>query len=244
MSADLLEYSDSRQTLHWTLKSLSNFSTFRVENMNLSHPLCQSSTQYISMNTFPSSLKLFPLSCLFLASPLLSITVSLLSYSIIFVLAYPHPVLSFLYFFSLFFALTGNGFACHVTLVTDCVMDGILVRALLCLRHTAGQRHLATSHSTCHAPHPAHVTLHYLDFHSCRFSFSKQPCFGFPPICWHFTLVWHYLSLLLCICVLQTVHHCFILCILILGAVPLFFHQVIYCNNTVSSNKRVNVCGI
>lgn len=42
--------------------------------------------------------------------------------------------------FSYFSALTGSGFACHVTLVTDCVMDGILVRALLCLRHTAGQK--------------------------------------------------------------------------------------------------------
>lgn len=64
--------------------------------------------------------------------------------------------------FSYFSALTGSGFACHVTLVTDCVMDSILVRALLCLKHTAGQKHPANS--TCHAPHPAHVSLYYLDF--------------------------------------------------------------------------------
>lgn len=49
---------------------------------------------------------------------------------------------------SYFSALTGNGFACHVPLVTDCVMDGILVRALLCLRHTVGHKH-----HHCHLPH-------------------------------------------------------------------------------------------
>lgn len=69
----------------------------------------------------------------------------------------PPPHALFLYFTG----LTGNGFACHVTLVTGWVMDGILVRALLCLRRTAGQRHPATSYSTCHAPHPAHVTMYY-----------------------------------------------------------------------------------
>lgn len=74
-------------------------------------------------------------------------------------------------FFLHFPALTGNGFACHVTLVTGCVMDGILVRALFCLRHATGQRHHATrtythttqpppQHSTCHMPQPARVTLH------------------------------------------------------------------------------------
>ena len=74
-----------------------------------------------------------------------------------FVLVYHGPCTLFSYFS----ALTRNGFACHVKLVTDCVMDGILVRALLCLRHTVGQKHPATSHITCHAPHPAHVTLYY-----------------------------------------------------------------------------------
>lgn len=106
----------------------------------------------------------------------------LFSYSIILVLAYPRPVLSFLYSS----ALTESGFACHVTLVTDCVMDGILVRALLCLRHTAGQKHPATSHSTCHAPHPAHVTLYYLDFLLPLLLSQSNLAPASPSIFWHY----------------------------------------------------------
>lgn len=112
------------------------------------------------------------------------------SHSIIFVFILP-PASTL---FSYFSVLTGNGSACHVTLVTDCVMDGILVRALLCLRHTAGQKQSATSHSTCHTPHPAHVTLYYFRFFPHRLCFSRQPCSASPSICWLFTLVWHYLS--------------------------------------------------
>lgn len=109
--------------------------------------------------TFLSSLKRLCLSSYFLAPPLLSITASLPSYCILFCFSSPPPCVLFGYFS----ALTASGFACHVTLVTDCVMDGILVRAPLCLRYTAGQSHPATSHSTCHAPHPAHVTPRYSD---------------------------------------------------------------------------------
>lgn len=92
--------------------------------------------------------------------------------------------------FLYFPALTGNGFACHVMLVTGCVMDGILVRALFCLRHATGQRHPATCtyththttqplpHSTCHMQQPARVTLHYRGFSPTAF-----------PLRWHLTPV-------------------------------------------------------
>lgn len=112
------------------------------------------------------------------------------SYSIIFVLAYPRPCA----LFSHFSALTGNGFACHVRLVTDCVMDGILVRALLCLRHTVGQKH--PRHLPLYLSRTAPCSRHpvLLRIFSYRSSFSKQPCFGSSSICWLFTLVWHYLS--------------------------------------------------
>lgn len=123
----------------------------------ISFQLCQS---YISVNTFQCSLKWLPLSSLFWAPPLLSITLSLFLIFYYFGFSLPSPRALFLYSS----ALTGNGFACHVTLVTDCVMDGILVRALLCLRRTTGQKHPLASHSTCHASHPAHPTLYYLDF--------------------------------------------------------------------------------
>lgn len=116
--------------------------------------------------------------------------------------------------FSYFSALTGNGFACHVTLVTDCVMDGILVRALLCLRHAAGQKptphhhHPATSRSTCHAPHPAHVTPYYLGF-----SLPASPFFRatLPRLSIHLLAFHSRLALFvfpLCISLPQTVHHC------------------------------------
>lgn len=109
----------------------------------------------LSHFTFLSSLKWLPLSLLCISTAFNHSFSFLVFYYFCFTL--PPPRALFLYFS----ALTGNGFACHVTLVTGCVMDGILVRTLLCLRHTAGQRHPATSHSTCHAPHPAHVTLYY-----------------------------------------------------------------------------------
>lgn len=138
-------------------------------------------------------------------------------------------MLSFLYFS----ALTGNGFACHVTLVTGCVMDGILVRALLCLRHTAGLRHPATSHSTCHAPHPAHITLYYEGFSLTAPRFRCSLAVAFHPC-----LV---LFVSLGICLLHTVHHCRILCdsfrICIFSS---FNEKVIFFNNTVSPSKGVS----
>lgn len=74
-----------------------------------------------------------------------------------------------------FAALTGNGFACHVTLVTDCVMDGVLVRAFLCLKGTRrALAYSAASRSTCQAPHPARVGLRRLH------RVSKQPCSSSP----------------------------------------------------------------
>lgn len=91
----------------------------------------------ISNSTFWANLNESLLSSFGIA--LLSITLLPLSYFIIFACA-PKLMLLFLYFP----ALTGNGCACHVMLVTGCVMDGILVRALFCLRHAAGWRHLAT----------------------------------------------------------------------------------------------------
>lgn len=130
--------------------------------------------------------------------------------------------------FSYFSALTGSGFACHVTLVTDCVMDDILVRALLCLRYTAGQNHPATSHSTCHTPHPAHVTLYYLDF---------------PLLLLLFKATLHYLSFHCSVSV--TVYHCLKHCtitfflFLSFCVLPLFERKVISCNNTVSSSKPI-----
>lgn len=73
-----------------------------------------------------------------------------------FFLPVPPTCTLFLYFP----ALTGNGFACHVMLVTGCLMDGILVRALFCLRHATGQRHPATCTHTHHptSPHTLPVT--------------------------------------------------------------------------------------
>lgn len=111
--------------------------------------------------------------------------------------------------FLYFPALTGNGFACHVTLVTGCVMDGILVRALFCLRHTAGWRRPATpptpplytqththtptlpylSHAATCSHHPTLLRIFSLSFPPI----SMAPrCCSF--ICWHFALLHHYLS--------------------------------------------------
>lgn len=127
-----------------------------------------------SPSTFPSGLKWLPLSLPFLRiSTPFNHSVSFLTFYY-FCFSLPPPRALFLYFS----ALTGNGFACHVTLVTDCVMDGILVRALLCLRHTAGQQHppttttTTTSHSTCHAP--AHVPPYYLGFSSTASPFQRN----------------------------------------------------------------------
>lgn len=104
--------------------------------------------------------------------------------------------------YSLFFlhfpALTGNGFACRVTLVTGCVMDGILVRALFCLRHATGQRHPATRTYT-HTTQPPPLTLYLSHAATC----SRHPALkrifshSFPVpmaphrgsfICWYFFL--------------------------------------------------------
>lgn len=153
----------------------------------ISFQLCQS---YISVNTFLSSLKWLPLSSLFWAPPLLSITLSFFLIFYYFCFSLPSPRALFL----CSSASTGNGFACHVTLVTDCVMDGILVRALLCLRRTTGQKHPLASHSTRHASHPAHPHPVLLRFSLTTSAFSKQPCSTSPSICWLFTHIWHYLS--------------------------------------------------
>lgn len=102
-------------------------------------------------------------------------------------------------FFLYFPALTANGFACHVTPVTGCVMDGILVRALFCLRHAARQRHPATpanppppppylSHAATCSRHPA-----LLKIFSPSFPVSMAPCCG-SFICWQFALLCSYLS--------------------------------------------------
>lgn len=134
-------------------------------------------SQILIQPWFQSDLSHFlfqPLSCPFLASPLLSISFLIFYY---FCFSLPPPRALFPYFS----ALTGSGFACHVTLVTDCVMDGILVRALLCLRHTVGRRRPATSHSTCHAPHPAHVTPHYLGFSLTASPFQSSLAVALHP---------------------------------------------------------------
>lgn len=112
-------------------------------------------------------------------------------------------------------------------------MDGILVRALLCLRHTAGLRHPATSHSTCHAPHPAHITLYYEGFSltaprfHCSLAVAFHPCLA--------------LFVSLGIRFLHTVHHCRILCdssrIRIFSSCN---EKVIFFNNTVSPSKGVS----
>lgn len=114
---------------------------------------------------------------------------------IIIFLPVPPTCTLFLYFP----ALTGNGFACHVTLVTGCVMDGILVRALFCLRHATGQRHPATRTYTHTPPNPPTHTLYLSHAATC----SRQPALprifshSFPApmaphrgsfICWYFFL--------------------------------------------------------
>ena len=198
-----------------------------------------------SPSTFLSGLKWLPLSLPFLRiSTPFNHSVSFLTFYY-FCFSQPPPRALFLYFS----ALTGNGFACHVTLVTDCVMDGILVRALLCLRHTAGQQHPPphTHHHhhlplylSCTAPCSRHPAL--LRIFSRRFTFSTQPCRGSPSICWLFYSRLALFVFLLWIWLRQTVNHCLILC----SVIPLhicilssFWHEVISLNNTVSSSKQV-----
>lgn len=134
---------------------------------------------------------------------LLSITIVPLSYFIIFPCA-PKLMLLFLYFL----VLTGNSFACHVTLVTGCVMDGILVRALFCLRRAAGWRHPSTpasplppTHSTCHKPQPA--LLRIFSPQLPRFNGTLLPFFHLLAFCCPLLLF----VFLLHICWLQMVHH-------------------------------------
>lgn len=144
----------------------------------------------------------------YLLFALLFVTVVPLSYVIIFACA-PKLILLFLHFP----ALTGKGVTCHILLVTGCVMDGILVKALFCLRHAAGWRQPSTPairspipHSTCHTPQPAHITLHYKGFsfpHLPRFNgtllrFFRLLAFNSPLLLFVF---------LLHICWLQMVHH-------------------------------------
>lgn len=123
---------------------------------------------------------------------------------IIIFLPVPLTCTLFLYFPT----LTGNGFACHITLVTGCVMDGILVRALFCLRHATGQRHPAT-HTYTHTTQPAptlylshaatcsrHPELLRIFYHSFPAPMAPH-CGSF--ICWYFSSLWPpCVSLLLC----------------------------------------------
>lgn len=152
---------------------------------------CQTCRE-ISNSTFWANLNESLLSSFGIA--LLSIIVVPLLYFIIFACA-----LKLMLLFLYLPALTGNGFACHVTPVTVCVMDGILVRALFCLRHAARQRHPATPanppHPLLYLSHAATCSRHpaLLKIFSPSFPVSMAPCCG-SFICWHFALLCSYLS--------------------------------------------------
>lgn len=81
-----------------------------------------------------------------------------------------HPCPGFCF---VFFCLDWNGFACRVMLVTDYLMDCILVGALLGLRHTAGK-------------HPTASNLPVT-----QLTLLKSPCITFIfPCCHSFFFFW------------------------------------------------------